>query len=172
MPYYQSIKGRKYEYADEQPAGFKPIAPGKFPMFYAEDFGDIVGNAKVGVLKPYVHKLSRKTSLPHRFGDALRQLINSTEPGDPLQPVKIFRVGLDRRNSPSARDEYVIVFDNGVSLMAKDLEAVLNHPTMTIHGIEESHNVALVVDGGVVGVVAGAVYSPEHTVTLWESPQP
>ena len=171
MPYYQSIKGRKYEYAEEQPAGFKPLTPGKFPLFDAKDFGNIVGNAKHILLKKYARILRRDNLIQDDFGNRLYELLNSIEPGDLLQPVKILKAGTNRLNPPSARGGYVIAFDNGVSILAKSLEAVLNHPTMTIHGISESGNVSLMVEGKVVGVVSGAGYTPEHAVTIWEAPK-
>lgn len=168
MPYYQSINGRKYEYADEQPAGYKPIAPGRFPMFGAKGFGDIVGNAREVVLKRHARILSHDKRILDEFGSRLHSLLSSTKSGDLLQPVKILRVGLNRRNPPSTRGDYVIVFENGVSLLASSLEAVLNHPTMTIHGVDEGNRVSLMVEGEVVGVIAGAGYAPEHAVTIWE----
>ena len=171
MPSYQSIKGRKYEYAEEPPSGFKPLTPGKFPLFDAKDFGDIVGNAQHALLKRHARILHKDNLIQDKFGDTLRQFLNSIEPGDLLQPVKILKAGTNRLNPPSARGGYVIAFDNGVSILAKSLEAVLNHPTMTIHGISESGNVSLMVEGKVVGVVSGAEYTPEHAVTIWEAPE-
>lgn len=172
MPYYQSIKGRKYEYADEQPAGFKPIAPGKFPLMLAGDFGDIVGNEFAIVVKPHARLLKLDKTASESWGNMLRSFLSKIKPGDLLQPVKIVRDNADPRH-PLSTTDYFVTFDNGVSLMAKDLEAVLNHPSMTIHGINgESRNVALMVDGEVVGVVAGGIYSPKHSVILWEAPQP
>lgn len=162
MPYYQSINGRKYEYAEEPPAGSKPIASGKFPLMLAGDFGDIVGNSQAVLLKQHARLLKRDKTASEAWGNMLRNLFNNTKPGDLLQPVKIVKVGID----------CVIVFDNGAVVLANYLEAVLNHPDMTIHGVNGgSHNVALMVEGEMVGVIAGATYPPERADILWEAPQ-
>jgi len=170
MPYYQSINGRKYEYADEQPIVSKPIAPGKVPLFAAKDFGDIIGNSQVVLLKQHARILSRDNFISTEFGNALRQLLNNVKPGDLLQPVKIVRANANPRHP--LYKTYGVVFDNGAVILNDYLEAVLNHPDMTIHEANGGNrHLALMVEGEVVGVIAGATYTPERADILWEAPQ-
>lgn len=170
MPYYQKITPKFY-YGGKPPKGGRPIAAGKFPLLDGGDFGDIVGNHYVILFKQHARILRRDRGLTKEQGNAFRHFLSNTSPGRLLQPVKIVCF------LPLGKlTEYLsVVFDNGASIMVDYLEAVLNHPTMTIHeAVGRIDTVSLIVDGELAGIVAATGYGPdrEDTVTLWESPQP
>lgn len=129
---------------------------------------DIVGDDTIILYKKYARVSGRRPMHQDGMGERLASFLSGIVPGRQLLPVKIVKV---EAYHPRDIDSYIVVFDNGASIIHYYLEAIMNHPTMTIHeamGAKENM-VALMVKGKLAGVVAGAKYESPRSITLWEA---